>query len=115
MAYGDHSQPSSIVSARAGAAKASQGEAVRVPQAQGTLVKWPVPEDSPLLPSLLTLSGILCAEHHAAVTAGVNARTTVTVIGDGAVDLSAVVAAKRLGAEWILPMGRHKGPHGAWP
>ncbi|MBO1268629.1 zinc-dependent alcohol dehydrogenase family protein [Arthrobacter cavernae] len=85
-----------------------QGEAVRVPQAQGTLVKLPVAEDSALLPSLLTLSDVLCTGHHAAVTAGVNARTTVTVIGDGAVGLSAVIAAKRLGAERILLMGRHK-------
>jgi threonine dehydrogenase-like Zn-dependent dehydrogenase len=85
-----------------------QGEAVRVPQAQGTLVKLPVGEDSPLLPSLLTLSDVLCTGYHAAVTAGVNARTTVTVIGDGAVGLSAVIAAKRLGAERILLMGRHK-------
>jgi threonine dehydrogenase-like Zn-dependent dehydrogenase len=85
-----------------------QGEAVRVPQAQGTLVKLPVREDSPLLPSLLTLSDVLCTGHHAAVTAGVSPRTTVTVIGDGAVGLSAVIAAKRLGAERILLMGRHK-------
>ena len=46
--------------------------------------------------------------HHCAVTAGVNQRTTVTVIGDGAVGLSAVLAAKRLGAEQIILMGRHK-------
>jgi threonine dehydrogenase-like Zn-dependent dehydrogenase len=85
-----------------------QGEAVRVPQAMGTLVKVPVAEDSPLLPSLLTLSDVLCTGHHAAVTAGVSPRTTVTVIGDGAVGLSAVLAAKRLGAERILLMGRHK-------
>jgi threonine dehydrogenase-like Zn-dependent dehydrogenase len=85
-----------------------QGEAVRVPQAQGTLVKLPVGEDSALLPSLLTLSDVFCTGHHAAATAGVNARTTVTVIGDGAVGLSAVLAAKRLGAERILLMGRHK-------
>jgi threonine dehydrogenase-like Zn-dependent dehydrogenase len=84
-----------------------QGEAVRVPQAQGTLVKLPVGEESALLPSLLTLSDVLCTGHHAAVTAGVNQRTTVTVIGDGAVGLSAVIAAKRLGAERILLMGRH--------
>jgi threonine dehydrogenase-like Zn-dependent dehydrogenase len=87
---------------------AGQGEAVRVPQAQGTLVKIPVAEDSDLLPSLLTLSDVFCTGHHAAATAGVNARTTVTVIGDGAVGLSAVLAAKRLGAERILLMGRHK-------
>jgi threonine dehydrogenase-like Zn-dependent dehydrogenase len=67
-----------------------------------------VAEDSSLLPSLLTLSDVLCTGHHAAVTAGVNARTSVTVIGDGAVGLSAVLAAKRLGAERIILMGRHK-------
>lgn len=85
-----------------------QGEAVRVPQAQGTLVKLPVAEDSALLPSLLTLSDVFCTGHHAAVTAGVNPRTTVTVVGDGAVGLCAVLAAKRLGAERIILMGRHK-------
>ena len=85
-----------------------QGEAVRVPQAQGTLVKLPVGEDSALLPSLLTLSDVFCTGHHCAVTAGVSPRTTVTVIGDGAVGLSAVLAAKRLGAERIILMGRHK-------
>lgn len=86
-----------------------QGEAVRVPQAQGTLVKLPVGEDSALLPSLLTLSDVFCRGHHCAVTAGVNPRTTVTVIGDGAVGLSAVLAAKRLGAERILLMGADFG------
>jgi threonine dehydrogenase-like Zn-dependent dehydrogenase len=85
-----------------------QGEAVRVPQAQGTLVTLPVGEDSELLPSLLTLSDVFCTGHHAAVTAGVSPRTTVTVIGDGAVGLCAVLAAKRLGAERILLVGRHK-------
>jgi threonine dehydrogenase-like Zn-dependent dehydrogenase len=85
-----------------------QGEAVRVPQAQGTLVQVPVGEDSALLASLLTLSDVFCTGHHAAVTAGVNPRTSVTVIGDGAVGLSAVLAAKRLGAERIILMGRHK-------
>ena len=85
-----------------------QGEAVRVPQAQGTLVKLPVGEDSALLPSLLSLSDVFPTGHHCAVTAGVNARSTVTVIGDGAVGLSAVLSAKRLGAERIILMGRHK-------
>lgn len=85
-----------------------QGEAVRVPQAQGTLVKLPVGEDSELLPSLLTLSDVFSTGHHCAVTAGVNPRTTVTVIGDGAVGLSAVLAAHRLGAERIILMGRHQ-------
>ncbi|WP_051837539.1 zinc-binding dehydrogenase [Streptomyces sp. NRRL F-2580] len=82
--------------------------AVRVPQAVGTLVKLPVGEDSALLPSLLTLSDVFPTGHHCAVTASVNERTTVTVIGDGAVGLSAVLAAKRLGAERITLMGRHK-------
>jgi threonine dehydrogenase-like Zn-dependent dehydrogenase len=85
-----------------------QGEAVRVPQADGTLVKLPVDEDSALLPSLLTLSDVYPTGHHCAVTAGVGPRTSVTVIGDGAVGLSAVLAAKRLGAERIILMGRHK-------
>ncbi|MFG2411637.1 zinc-binding dehydrogenase [Streptomyces goshikiensis] len=85
-----------------------QGEAVRVPQAEGTLVKLPVGEDSALLPSLLTLSDVFPTGHHCALTAGVGPRTTVTVIGDGAVGLSAVLAAGRLGAERIILMGRHK-------
>ena len=84
-----------------------QGEAVRVPQAQGTLVKLPVGADSALLPSLLTLSDVFPTGYHCARTAGVNERTTVTVIGDGAVGLSAVLSAKRLGAERIILMGRH--------
>ena len=84
-----------------------KGEAVRVPQAQGTLVKLPVNEDSALLASLLSLSDVFPTGHHCAVTAGVNPRTTVTVIGDGAVGLCAVLAAKRLGAEQIILMGRH--------
>ncbi len=92
----------------AGDVDGGQGEAVRVPQAQGTLVKLPVADDSALLPSLLTLSDVFCTGHHAAVTAGVNQHTTVTVIGDGAVGLCAVLAAKRLGAERIILAGRHK-------
>jgi threonine dehydrogenase-like Zn-dependent dehydrogenase len=84
-----------------------QGEAVGVPQAQGTLVKLPVGEDSALLASLLTLSDVFCVGHHACRTARVGPRTTVTVIGDGAVGLSAVLAARRLRAERIVLMGRH--------
>src|SRR6266498_3720402 len=84
-----------------------QGEAVRVPQAQGTLVKLPVGEDSALLPSLLSLSDVFCTGHHGVVTSRVGPGRSVTVVGDGAVGLSAVLAAKRLGAERILLMGRH--------
>lgn len=87
---------------------AGQGEAVRVPQADGTLVKLPHTEDDDLLASLVTLADVFPTGHHAAVKAGVNERTTVTVIGDGAVGLSAVLAAKRLGAERVILMGRHQ-------
>jgi threonine dehydrogenase-like Zn-dependent dehydrogenase len=85
-----------------------QGEAVRVPQAAGTLVKLPVAADSALLPSLLSLSDVFPTGHHCAVRAGVGPRTSVTVIGDGAVGLCALLAARRLGAERIILMGRHK-------
>jgi len=86
---------------------AGQDEAVRVPRAQGTLVKLPVDEDSALLPSLLTLSDVFCTGHHGVVKAQVGPGKSVTVVGDGAVGLCAVLAAKRLGAERILLMGRH--------
>ncbi|WP_328606277.1 zinc-dependent alcohol dehydrogenase family protein [Amycolatopsis sp. NBC_00345] len=85
-----------------------QGEAVRVPQADGTLVQLPHTEDEDLLASMLTLSDVFSTGHHAAVTAGVTKGKTVTVVGDGAVGLSAVLAAHRLGAERIVLMGRHE-------
>lgn len=86
----------------------AQAELIRVPQAAGTLVKLPVGEDSALLPSLLTLADVYGTGYHAAKRANVNPRTTVTVIGDGAVGLLAVLSAKQLGAERIILMGRHK-------
>ena len=86
----------------------AQAEAVRVPLADGTLVVAPVGEDSALLPSLLTLSDVFLTGHHAAVKGRVGPRTTVTVVGDGAVGLSAVLAATRLGAERVVLMGRHE-------
>src|SRR5258705_7577395 len=85
----------------------AQAEAIRVPLPDGTLVKAPVAEDSALVPSLLTLSDVFLTGHHAVVRGGVNLGSTVTVIGDGAVGLSAVLAARRLGAERIILMGRH--------
>ncbi|MFD4117210.1 zinc-binding dehydrogenase [Streptomyces niveus] len=85
-----------------------QGEAVRVPQATGTVVKLPVNADSALLPSLLALSDVMTTGHHGAVTAGVGRGDTVLVVGDGAVGLCAVIAAKRLGAERIVLAGRHE-------
>ncbi|WP_194914155.1 zinc-dependent alcohol dehydrogenase family protein [Catenulispora rubra] len=84
-----------------------QGEATRVPWADGTLVRLPVAEDSDLLPDLLTLSDVMCTGYHAALTVGVKPGETVTVIGDGAVGLCGVIAAKLLGAERIILMGRH--------
>lgn len=85
----------------------AQAEAVRVPQADGTLVKLPVAEDSELLPSLLTLADVYGTGYHAAKQARVTPGDTVAVIGDGAVGLLAVLSAKQLGAEQIILMGRH--------
>ena len=92
----------------AGDVKGGQAEAVRVPLADGTLVPVPVDENSALLPALLTLSDVYGTGYHAAVKGRVSPRTTGTVIGDGAVGLLAVLSAKRLGAEQIILMGRHK-------
>jgi threonine dehydrogenase-like Zn-dependent dehydrogenase len=86
-----------------------QGEAVRVPLADGTLV--PVPgsgHSDDVMRSLLTLSDVMGTGHHAAVCARVKEGDVVAVVGDGAVGLSAVLAAKRLGAERIIAMSRHR-------
>ena len=86
-----------------------QGEAVRVPLADGTLVSVPGSGHSDeMLRSLLTLSDVMGTGHHAAVCADVKPGHTVAVVGDGAVGLSAVLAAKRLGAERIIAMSRHQ-------
>ncbi len=85
----------------------AQAEAVRVPQADGTLVALPVGEDDALMPSLLTLSDVMGTGHHAALTARVAPGHSVAVVGDGAVGLCGVIAAKRLGAEQIILLGRH--------
>jgi len=84
-----------------------QGEAVRVPQADGTLVVLPVGENDALMPSLLTLSDVMGTGHHAAVAAKVARGTSVAVVGDGAVGLCGVIAAKRLGAEQIILLGNN--------
>ena len=86
----------------------AQAEAVRVPQADGTLFALPVGRDDALMPSLLTLSDVMATGHHAAITARVRPGKTVAVIGDGAVGLCGVIAARRLGAEQIVIMGRHQ-------
>lgn len=88
-----------------------QAEFARIPLADGSLV--PVPEvdadtaDESLLASLLTLSDVYLTGYHAAYMAQVRPGQKVTVVGDGAVGLSAVLAAKQLGAERIILMGRH--------
>ena len=80
---------------------------MRVPQADGTLVALPVGADDASMPSLLTLTDVMCTGHHAALTAGVAPGKTVAVVGDGAVGLCGVIAAKRLGAAQIILLGRH--------
>jgi threonine dehydrogenase-like Zn-dependent dehydrogenase len=85
----------------------AQAEAVRVPLADGTLFVLPGGKDDALLPSLLTLSDVMGTGHHAAVTARVGPGKTVAVVGDGAVGLCGVIAARRLGAEQIIILGRH--------
>ncbi|MFV0460691.1 MAG: alcohol dehydrogenase catalytic domain-containing protein [Actinomycetales bacterium] len=89
-----------------------QAELARVPQADGTLVKVPdvdpTSADESLLASLLALSDVYLTGYHAAHMAQVSPGQVVTVIGDGAVGLSAVLAAKRMGAEQIILMGRHQ-------
>jgi threonine dehydrogenase-like Zn-dependent dehydrogenase len=85
-----------------------QGEAVRVPYADGTLMRLPVGEDSALLASVLTLCDVLPMAYHGAVKARVGPRTSVTVIGDDAIGLLAVLAARRFGAERIVLMSGRK-------
>ena len=88
-------------------ADGGQGELVRVPNAAGTLVATPSVPNDELIPSLLTLADVMGTGHHAAVSAGVGPGSTVVVVGDGAVGLCAVLAAKRLGASRIVAMSRH--------
>src|SRR5512144_1572785 len=85
----------------------AQAEAVRVPRADGTLFVLPAGKDHALMPSLLTLSDVMGTGHHAAVAAKVAPGKKVAVIGDGAVGLCGVIAARRLGAEQIIILGRH--------
>jgi len=85
-----------------------QGEGVRVPLADGTLV--PVPgsgHSDQTMASLLTLSDVLATGHHAAVCADVKAGGVVAVVGDGAVGLSGVLASRRLGAERVIALSRN--------
>ena len=85
-----------------------QAEAVRVPLADGTLVATPEPPAEELLPSLLALSDVMGTGWWAAVAAEVKPGTTVAVVGDGAVGLCAVLAAREFGAARIIAMSRHE-------
>jgi threonine dehydrogenase-like Zn-dependent dehydrogenase len=80
---------------------------MRIPDVDGTLYPIEAGEDDALMPSLLTLSDVMGTGHHAAVTARVRPGGSVAVVGDGAVGIFGVIAAKRLGAEQIIIMGRH--------
>ncbi|MFL6786413.1 MAG: alcohol dehydrogenase catalytic domain-containing protein, partial [Sphingomicrobium sp.] len=86
----------------------AQAEALRIPLADGTLYPLEIAEDDALIPSLLTLSDVLGTGHQAAVTSRVRPGGTVAVVGDGAVGICGVIAARRLGAEQIIIMGRHE-------
>jgi threonine dehydrogenase-like Zn-dependent dehydrogenase len=85
-----------------------QGEYVRVPLADGTLVSTRETPDAAMVPSLLALSDVMGTGWHAAVAAGVSEGDTVVVVGDGAVGLSGVLAASRMGAERVVAMSRHE-------
>lgn len=87
-----------------------QGELLRVPRADGTLVRVDRPEadiDETLLKSVLTVSDVMGTGHHAVVAAGTKPGDTVAVVGDGAVGLCAVAAARRIGAERIVLFSRY--------
>jgi len=85
----------------------AQAEAVRVPFADGTLYALRAQVDDASMGSLLTLSDVMGTGHHAAVVAQVGPGKIAAVVGDGAVGLCGVIAAKRLGAERIILLGRH--------
>lgn len=84
-----------------------QAELTRVTQAEGSLVKTEGMPDPSLIPSLLTLSDVMATGWHAAVASRVRPGGTAVVVGDGAVGLCGVIAAKELGAERIIAMSRH--------
>ncbi|QRI77903.1 MULTISPECIES: zinc-dependent alcohol dehydrogenase family protein [Rhodococcus] len=86
----------------------SQAEFLRVPLADGTLVATPGMPEPDLIPSLLAASDVLGTGWFGAVAAEAGPGKTVAVVGDGAVGLLAVLAAKQLGAEQIIAMSRHE-------
>jgi alcohol dehydrogenase len=88
----------------------AQGEYVRATHADGTLVRVPdrYADDEAVLRSVLPLTDVMGTGHHAVVCAGVEPGEDCVVVGDGAVGLCAVAAARRLGAERIVAMGHHE-------
>ena len=86
----------------------AQAELLRVPLADGTLVATPELPPADLIPSLLAASDVLGTGWFCAVAAEAGPGKTVAVVGDGAVGLLAVLAAKQLGAERIIAMSRHE-------
>ncbi|MFJ7955847.1 zinc-dependent alcohol dehydrogenase family protein [Streptomyces sp. NPDC096319] len=84
-----------------------QAEYIRIPHAQGTLVALDETPDEALWPSLLALSDVMGTGWWAADAAEVRPGSTAVVVGDGAVGLSGVIAAKEMGAERIIAMSRH--------
>ncbi|MFJ1807821.1 MULTISPECIES: zinc-dependent alcohol dehydrogenase family protein [unclassified Streptomyces] len=85
-----------------------QAEYIRVPLADGTLVATPEQPAEELIPGLLTLSDVMGTGWYAAKAAEVRPGSTAVVVGDGAVGLCGVIAAKELGAERIIAMSRHE-------
>jgi len=85
-----------------------QGEFARVTQADGSLVATHGTPDDAMLPALLTLSDVMATGWHAATCARVRPGSTVVVVGDGAVGLCGVLAARQMGAERIISMSRHE-------
>lgn len=85
----------------------TQAEYARIPHADGTLVATPGQPDADLIPSLLAASDVLGTGWFGAVAAEVGPGKTVAVVGDGAVGLLGVLAAKQLGADRIIAMSRH--------
>src|SRR4051794_37661944 len=86
----------------------TQAEYARIPLADGTLVATPELPSDDLVPSLLAASDVLGTGWFGAVAADVQPGKTVAVVGDGAVGLLGVLAAKQLGAERIVAMSRHE-------
>jgi threonine dehydrogenase-like Zn-dependent dehydrogenase len=86
----------------------TQAELARIPLADGTLVATPEVPSGDLVPSLLAASDVLGTGWFGAVAADVKPGKTAAVVGDGAVGLLAVLAAKQLGAERIIAMSRHE-------